>query len=1029
MRDEDKTKEELISDLTGLRQKASEEVRQETDKALQYLDIAGTIIVMLNMDGEVTFINRKGEQVLGRPREEILGSSWFDNFVPELDREMVKEGFRRIITGEIEHLEFYENPVVAGTGEERIIAWHSAVVTDAAGTIMGTLSSGEDITERKKAEEAVKQSEESLRLFIEHAPTALAMFDRQMRYLVVSRRWMSDYGLSDGDLIGRSHYEIFPEIPDRWKEVHRRGLEGEVVRADDDHFERADGSVQWLRWEVRPWYKADGDAGGIVIFTEDITARKHAEEALRESEERFSKAFQNSPDAVTITAVADGRLVDVNQALTRLSGYSRDECIGRTSMELDLWANPSDRDRYVAELREHGRVLEFEADFKTKARQIRSCLVSGEFVDIGGELYILGVIQDNTDRKAAEEALRKSEASIRNVFEQASDGIFVISSQNRYIDANARGLQMLGYTREELMQMSVADVLELEERHRLDSEPPRMMAGEPHLAEWMHLRKDGSTFPGEVSARKLDDETYIAIVRDLTERRRTEAALRASEERFRRAVIGAPFPMILHAEDGEVLQVSRSWSEISGYAPEDIPTISDWTERAYGERKEIVQADIDRLYALDRRITERDYTIRTKDGATRVWDFSSAPLGRLPDGRRLVISMAMDVTELKRAEEEREKFVFLAESSSEFIGMCDLDLQPLYVNPAGVRMVGLPDMAAACRVKVQDYFFVEDQPFITEEFFPRVMREGHGVVEIRLRHFQTGEPVWMSYYLFHLRDASGTVVGWATVSRDITERKKAQEEIYRLNAELEQRVLERTAQLEEANRDLESFSYSVSHDLRAPLRAISGFAEIIARRHRATLNDEGQRYFDNIVEASGQMGRLIDDLLRYSRLGRRAVRLQAVNPLGVVSRAIKTLTERIAESGAEIVIPEDMPVVHADPTLLEQIFTNLLENALTYRKSEGTLRIQISATVRDGYVVIEVSDNGIGISPEYHQKVFNMFQRLHSYDEYPGTGIGLAIVRKSATLMYGEVWVESEVGQGSRFFIKLAQAKPTDQME
>ncbi|MCP5429020.1 MAG: PAS domain S-box protein [Chromatiaceae bacterium] len=142
--------------------------------------------------------------------------------------------------------------------------------------------------------------------------------------------------------------------------------------------------------------------------------------------------------------------------------------------------------------------------------------------------------------------------------------------------------------------------------------------------------------------------------------------------------------------------------------------------------------------------------------------------------RGLAFVSTTDITERKRAEAERQKFVMLADSSSEFIGMCDLDMKPHYVNAAGMRMVGLPDMDAACRVKVQDYFFPEDQRFIAEEFFPRVLREGQGDVEIRLRHFQTGEPIWMFYYLFSVRDASGTAVGWATVSRDITERKRAE---------------------------------------------------------------------------------------------------------------------------------------------------------------------------------------------------------------------------------------------------------------
>jgi PAS domain S-box-containing protein len=642
-------------------------------------------------------------------------------------------------------------------------------------------------------------------------------------------------------------------------------------------------------------------------------------------------------------------------------------------------------------------------------------------------------------REAAEAQLRESNQRFEITIQGAELGLWDCNVQTGEVIFSEQWARIIGYTRDEIEPTFKS----WESRVHPDDIHQALEVWNSHLenrtdfftcehrlktksGEWKWILDRGKLVEQDAEGKPL---RMAGITLDIDERKRTEENLRASEDRFRRAVIESPFPIILHAEDGQVLQISRSWSEITGYSHEEIPTIADWTERAYGERKEIVQADIERLYSLDRRIAEGDYTIRTKDGATRIWDFSSAPLGRLPDGRRLVISMAMDVTELKQAEEERQKFVMLAESSSEFIGMCDLDLQPLYVNPAGVRMVGLPDMAAACRVKVQDYFFLEDQPFITEEFFPRVMREGHGVVEIRLRHFQTGDPVWMSYYLFHLRDAGGTVVGWATVSRDITERKKAQEEIYKLNTQLEQRVLERTAQLEEANRDLESFSYSVSHDLRAPLRAISGFAEIIARRHRNSLNEEGQRYFDNIIEGSSQMSRLIDDLLRYSRLGRRAVRLQALDPLASLRRSIKTLAGRIAESGAEIGIPEEMPAVHGDQTLMEQIFTNLLENALMYRRSRGTPRIQVDAAVSDGYVVIEVSDDGIGISPEYHQKIFNMFQRLHSHDEYPGTGIGLAIVRKSVSLMDGGVWLQSDVGQGSRFFVRLAQARAPDEME
>ncbi|MCG6880591.1 MAG: PAS domain-containing protein [Deltaproteobacteria bacterium] len=312
------------------------------------------------------------------------------------------------------------------------------------------------------------------------------------------------------------------------------------------------------------------------------------------------------------------------------------------------------------------------------------------------------------------------------------------------------------------------------------------------------------------------------------------------------------------------------------------------------------------------------------------------------------------------------------------------------------------------------------------EVFPGVTEMG--LFDVMKRVYRTGKtekrPItlykddrileWVDNTVFRL--PSNEIVA---VYRDESERHMAEEEIRRLNKVLEQRVIERTKQLEATNEELEDFVYSVSHDLRAPLRSISGFAEIIDRRYKASLNEEGRHYFDNIIKASRQMGNLIDDLLEFSRLGRKSIKQEAVSLADVFEAVIETLGDEIEKTNTRIGIPKDLPVVQGDSALLVNIVINLLDNAIKYHKPDETPVINVAYEILDRFVVLSISDNGIGIEPEYQEKIFKMFQRLHSQTDYPGTGIGLAATKKALQMMDGEIRVESAPGKGSAFKINL----------
>ena len=514
-------------------------------------------------------------------------------------------------------------------------------------------------------------------------------------------------------------------------------------------------------------------------------------------------------------------------------------------------------------------------------------------------------------------------------------------------------------------------------------------------------------------------DRFCVVFEDITDRKKTENALRESEERYRLIFNHAPLGITHFDENGVILDLNKEFARIVG-APRERILGFNLLERI--EDPGMIKAVRDSLEGRIGRY-EGDYLSVMGEKRTPLRAVCGSVV--LDAGSFVgAIGIFEDVTERKSAEkaaqESQRRYREIFDSSRDGFVMVDRNGRIMEANRAFCEMLGysLEEL-----LSMKDFYEITPKHWHQWEhdeiWKNRLLQHGYsGLYE--KEYIRKGGGVFpVELQSYAVLDEDGDLTYLWGIARDVTERRQAEEEIRKLNEDLEQRVRERTAKLEIANKDLEAFAYTVSHDLRAPLRAIAGFSQIVARRHRSSLNEEGRRYVDNVVKATAQMDRLINDLLSYSRIGRRAVNRESVSIRELVAQVAENLSDRISETTAELIIPEEMPVVDGDWTLLTQIFSNLLDNALLYVSDDVPPKIEVGGCIESDFVVLTVTDNGIGIAPEYHDKIFNIFQRLHGQEAYPGTGIGLALVKKSVQILGGDVWVESSVGHGSMFSVRL----------
>ena len=633
----------------------------------------------------------------------------------------------------------------------------------------------------------------------------------------------------------------------------------------------------------------------------------------------------------------------------------------------------------------------------------------------------------------AERIVTEGRELLRVTLRSIGDAVITTDVQGRVTDMNEVAERLTGWSLAEATGKSLDKVFTIaneETGASLENPVTRSLREGVVVGLANHtvlIRRDGARFAIDDSAAPIRDEVgrvsgCVLIFRDVSDARQRE------REKVQQLLTSRRLAAIVESSDDAIIG-----KDMDGI----IQTWNAAAERMYGRTAaEAIGQHISLVIPPDRIDEEEEILGRIRAG-DRVRHFETERIRA--DGRRFQVSLsvspirdesgtvvgaskiARDITERKLAEAERQKFVTLVENSMDFIGLCDLNGIPFFVNQAGLDLVGLRSVGEAMSTPLREFFFPEDQSWIMDEFLPEVLQKGHGEVEVRFRHFRTGEAIWMAYKLLILTDDTGRPNGFATVSQNITEQRRMLDEVRAL-----------AAHLSEVDRKKNEFLATLAHELRNPLAPISNAVQVLRRRGARDVNtiESSSELLERQVT---QMSRLVDDLIDMSRItsGRIELRKERVELATVVKQAVETTRAQYRGMNHELTIamPEAPVMLDADPARLTQVLGNLLNNAFKFSSRGGHVWLTIQP--ENGDVAIRVRDNGIGLSQDELPRVFDMFTQLDTSTDRSrdGLGIGLSLVRTLVELHGGSVSVHSAGrGLGSEFVVQLPRLAEDETM-
>ena len=962
------------------RKKAEELLREEHQFSTQIIQSAQEGIIVYGLDLKYLVWNPFMEKLTGIPASEVLGKHPLEVF-PMLQELGVLERLEKALAGQPAGSLDYQY-LAKGAAEHRCNSNTSSALRNSKGEIIGVLGIVHDVTARKQMEEAIIIQNEMFQNVLDTIPQYICWKDKTSKFLGCNKNFAKMVNLPDTkSIIGKRDCDLSwnKEQTEHFLRHDRNIMEANAAKYHIIEYALdASGNTRCLDTNKMPLHDAEGKVNGVLVAFEDITERRRDEQSLRSQTALLEAQLNATVDGILVVT-EQGRRKLINARLVELfevpgdiladedDGPLLDHVVKRTK-------NPEEFLEKVKYLYDHqAETSRDEIEFTNGMILDRySSPVLGNDGTYHGRIW---TFRDISERKRAEEALRESEQRYRNQFDLAGEGIFSLSPEGVLVDVNAAFAQMHGYSVQEMLGMHIKDVVTPELLAGVGFERiQKLLQGGSLLFETEHIHKDGHVFPVEVSACLVSTGGKKAILgfhRDITERKSLESALE-------RRIIALTQPM---GDLGRLL-----FEELFNLA--DIQKIQDAFAQATGVASIITRPDgtpITRPSNFTYLCSELIRT--TEQGRLKCFESDAAVGGYHPAGPMVQPCFSCGLWDAGTSISVGGYHV-----ANWMIGQVRDESQSQEKMAAYAREIGV------------------DEGRFLKAFYevPSMSRE---------RFNQIAESLFILGG--RLSDSAYQNIQQA---RLIAEKDSAEAEVRRLNENLEKRVQERTLQLEIANKEMEAFSYSVSHDLRAPLRSIDGFARILVEDYQDELDAAGRQHLSRINLATRRMGNLIDDLLKLSKTSRSELAVSDCDLSRLGSRVTGNLADLNPERRVEVFIHSGMRV-QADPNLLQVVLENLLGNAWKFTARCQDPRIELGESAApDGERVFFIRDNGAGFDLAQAGQLFAPFQRFHAASEFEGTGIGLALVQRIIHRHGGRIWAEAEPGKGATFHFTLPAA-------